>query len=129
KNEQNKNYQNDKPHPCLLGKMPGLQRRICDFGSFETALLRGGSAIKKLADLPCKNAFDQRLLNELRARVQTTVMNDCVPGVAGHKNNLSPGTTSLNFIRELSAVLSGQHNVRQQQIELLVSVEQPECSG
>jgi len=56
-------------------------------------------------------------------------MNNCVSGIARHKNNLRPRTTLLNLVGEFSAVLSRQYDVGQQQIEFLVSVEQPKGGG
>ena len=78
-----------------------------------------------MPDFSREHTLDQRLWDELGSGVQTTVMNDSVSRIAGHKNNFCSWPTSFNFVGELSTVLAGQHHVRKQQIEFLVGIQQP----
>ena len=54
-----------------------------------------------------EHTLDQRLLDERGPGVQTTVMNDCVARITGHKNNLCSWTTPFNFSRNPTLSMPG----------------------
>lgn len=52
----------------------------------------------------------ERLADQLNARIQTTVMDDRVAGVARRKQHLELRTTKHRFIRKLTAVEAAGHD-------------------
>jgi len=77
-------------------------------------LLVGRRTIEKLSDLPGEDAFGQRLWNKFDPGIQSTLMNDRVSRVAGHKDDFRSWPPPFDFIGEFTTVLAGKDNIGKQ---------------
>jgi hypothetical protein len=92
-----------------------LFRRYGILSSHELNLLLVGRwATEQLSDLPGEDAFGQRLWNKFDPGIQSTLMNDRVSRVAGHKDDFRSWPPPFDFIGEFTTVLAGKDNIGKQ---------------
>src|ERR1700691_2975493 len=78
-----------------------------------------------MPDRGCELLAAQRLLNELNAGVETTLMHDGVARISRHEHDLQSRLALSRLVCQLTAVHARHDDVGQNQIDRLVLFEQP----
>jgi hypothetical protein len=67
--------------------------------------------VKQLTDGCCQVLAGDRLLDQADTRIQTPLMNDGIPGIPGHEQDLHVGLALHGCLGQFASVHAGHHDV------------------